>query len=141
MQTENQEAIEQATVAANAAAAEVGPGAVDTVAAGCDLFRFGVFFDGTGNSRDHVGQGTFGSWHNNVDLLERLYLDTEGAPVADTDAPAGRKIIRLKRYMRGIGVDPDGNTTDNLLDAWPPSFLPGPRVLAMEPARRAWKSA
>ncbi|MFD1796748.1 DUF2235 domain-containing protein [Paracoccus aurantiacus] len=127
MQTENHEAIEQATAAANEAAAEVGSGPVDAVAAGCDLFRFGVFFDGTGNSRDHAGQGDFGAWHTNVDLLERLYLDTGGVPVNGTGSAAGRKIIRLKRYMRGIGVDPDGDTTDNLLDAWPPSFLPGPR--------------
>lgn len=130
MQTENQDMISEATAAADAAAAEVGSGPIDTVAAGCDLFRFGVFFDGTGNSRDHVGQGSFGSWHTNVDLLEHLYVVTDEAPVTDPGSAAGRKTIRLKAYVRGVGVDRNGNTTDNLVDAWPPSFLPGPRGFA-----------
>ena len=39
---------------ARASAAEAGTAPADTIGVACSLVRAGVFFDGTGNSRNHV---------------------------------------------------------------------------------------
>lgn len=96
---------------ATAAADEAGAGSADSIAVTCDLIRFGVFFDGTGNSRDHAGTGDV-SWHTNVDLLEHRY--------EKLDAPEQREVNGQTRnvnigsiYARGIGVEAGGGTTTN----------------------------
>jgi hypothetical protein len=123
--TPEQEQAAAANRAADGAAAEVGTGPVDTAVQGCGLVRYGMFFDGTGNSRDHVG-GDFESWHTNVDLLERIYMPTVGGPEVTTVVGQPRQTVRLKRYMRGIGVNPDGKI-NNLVALPRMGFLPGPR--------------
>lgn len=110
------EAARGALTASANAAREVGSGPVDSVTAGCGALRMGAFFDGTGNSRNHVARvGQPGidvdAWHTNVDLLQRLYKqhgrgDYEIALVNGQR----RKIAYSSRYMRGIGVQADGST-------------------------------
>ncbi|OCX60461.1 hypothetical protein BFP70_17785 [Thioclava sp. SK-1] len=103
-------------VVAGGAAAQSGNGASDTTTARCTLIRIGVFFDGTNNSRDHVGKGKdMDSWHTNVDHLEGIY-EGEDRPGAAKPQPVEvngeiREAKYLKRYMRGIGVEEDGGTT------------------------------
>lgn len=52
----------EALAAGEAAAAEAGPGEVGVTTVSCDVACVGVFFDGTNNSRDHVGMEDIG-WH------------------------------------------------------------------------------
>lgn len=89
------------------AGAEAGGGAADTTTVACDLVRVGIFFDGTGNSRDHVGTRHIDSWHSNVDLLERLYKDTDAAVTAKVN---GSEIQAMfgHEYIRGVGIEVDG---------------------------------
>lgn len=101
---------------AGTAAAQSGNGASDTVTARCTLIRIGVFFDGTKNSRDHVGMGkAMDSWHTNVDHLEEIYQGEEKAKAAEIRVievnGETREAKYLKRYMRGIGVEENGDTT------------------------------
>jgi hypothetical protein len=98
-----------AVTVARAAGAEAGTAPADSVVMGCDLIRIGVFFDGTGNSRDHANTGDI-SWHTNVDLLERLYIDN-GAPQVQRVQGTRREVRTFSRYARGIGVESDGGTT------------------------------
>ena len=90
-----------------AAAAEAGTGQADSTTVSCDIVRVGMFFDGTGNSRNHVG--TVDAWHTNVDILERAYKKSS-APEIVTVAGQRREIKYGSRYMRGIGVEADGGT-------------------------------
>ena len=80
----------EANQTATAAADEAGTSAADSIAVTCDLVRFGVFFDGTGNSRDHASTGDI-SWQTNIDLLERRY--------DQTDAPAEREVAGQLRTV------------------------------------------
>ena len=65
-----------AQTVARASAPEAGTAPADTIGVSCSLVRAGVFFDGTGNSRDHVPvEGV--TWHTNVDVLERNYLEAQ----------------------------------------------------------------
>ena len=101
-----------AVVAANtarAAAAEAGPGSAESIAVTCELLRLGIFFDGTGNSRNHAGRGEV-SWHTNVDLLERKYEDTMG-PQERRVGGVRRRVNYGSHYARGIGVEANGETT------------------------------
>ena len=99
----------EAARTARAAAAEAGPRSADSIAVTCDLIRFGVFFDGTGNSRNHAGTGDV-SWHTNVDLLEQKY-ETTNAPVVRRVGAERRKVNYGSIYARGIGVESGGGTT------------------------------
>ena len=67
----------EALKASGAAGAEAGSRSAGSTTVSCDLVRLGVFFDGTGNSRAHVGTDLIDSWHSNVDLLARLYDETD----------------------------------------------------------------
>ncbi|MDO5642720.1 MAG: DUF2235 domain-containing protein [Paracoccus sp. (in: a-proteobacteria)] len=101
--------------ASEAAAAEAGDSPTDTAVMGCGMLRIGVFFDGTGNSRDHADLvGSPGidveSWHTNVDLLERIYKKSDSTEDI-TVAGQQRKIRYFSHYLRGIGVAIDGSTT------------------------------
>lgn len=93
---------------AESAAAEAGSGDVGVTTASCDVICIGVFFDGTNNSRDHVGMPDI-NWHSNVDFLERLYTEK----VSSTASYKGqmRQFIYGKQYMRGIAVRADGSTS------------------------------
>lgn len=102
----------QALAAANAAAAEAGTGATDTIIAGCDVVRFGVFFDGTWNSRDFSAQPGY-SWHTNVELLEDLYED-RSETVIETINGQPRQVRYMKEYYRGPGITENGRTYTNL---------------------------
>ncbi|RCW77960.1 DUF2235 domain-containing protein [Paracoccus lutimaris] len=84
---------------------------MDTVAVGCELLRVGMFFDGTGNSRDHVPVGGV-TWHTNVDLLERIYLPDQGKIEAINGQ--SRKVSYSSIYMRGIGVRANSDGDDFL---------------------------
>ncbi|WP_417278508.1 hypothetical protein [Celeribacter sp.] len=119
----NQTRLHAAQQAAQASATEAGSGPTDTIAASCDLIRAGVFFDGTGNSRDHVPVNGV-TWHTNVDLLERQYRATENPDVENIDGQP-RNVLYLSRYMRGIGVDEDGTTNDFL--SFDDGIMSGPR--------------
>ena len=101
--------------AARNAGNEVGTDPADTIAVACDLLRIGVFFDGTKNSRDHTA--AVEAWHTNVDLLEHLYLETQGGPEWITVNGERRQAKFFSRYARGIGVEADGGTTTRGL-AW-----------------------
>ena len=98
-----------ANAAARAAGKEAGTGPADSIIMGCDLLRIGVFFDGTGNSREHIHLPDI-SWHTNVDLLQRRYADTKGTTIKEINGNP-RKVNYFSRYMRGIGVEEDGGTT------------------------------
>jgi len=97
--------VQEALAAGDLAAAEAGPGRIGTTTVSCEVLCIGVFFDGTNNSREHVGMPGI-NWHTNVDFLERLYA--EGVP--DTGAYQGqiRQFIFGKHYARGIAVAADG---------------------------------
>ncbi|WP_298258163.1 DUF2235 domain-containing protein [uncultured Litoreibacter sp.] len=104
---------------ADEAAAEVGTGDVGTTTVSCDVICIGVFFDGTNNSRNHVGKSGI-NWHTNVDFLEQLYAPNEEEFVPYKGQM--RRFIYGKRYMRGIAVQENGTTID-----WrdPANFLDG----------------
>ena len=76
---------------------------------GCDLLRIGVFFDGTGNSREHIHLPDI-SWHTNVDLMEEVYTKHKNSIVEEING-SPRQVKYFSRYMRGIGVEEDGETT------------------------------
>ncbi len=102
---------------AAAAAEEAGTAPADTIAMGCGLVRIGVFFDGTGNSREHVPvQGV--TWHTNIDILERNYQNLEAEHI--TVEEQLRETTYFSIYMRGIGVDATGATTDDWFGWYPP---------------------
>ena len=93
--------------ASASAGAEAGTRAADTTTVACDLVRIGMFFDGTGNSRDEVGTGNIDSWHSNVDLLQYRYKNSGDPEVAivngaEIQARFGR------RYIRGVGIEEGG---------------------------------
>jgi len=98
-----------ANAAARAAGKEAGTGPADSIIMGCDLLRIGVFFDGTGNSREHIHLPDI-SWHTNVDLMEEVYENDTGSEIRQIDGNP-RETLYFKRYMRGIGVEEDGGTT------------------------------
>lgn len=87
---------------ADAAAKNAGGGNVGLTKQKCSRVNLGVFFDGTGNSRELVGKKTI--WgnplieadHTNVDLLESLYLEGE-------DTSTGCNVNCDSIYMPGIG--------------------------------------
>lgn len=92
---------------AQAAAQDAGTAPADTISVACSLVRAGVFFDGTGNSRDHVPvEGV--TWHTNVDLLERNYLQATDI-MTEVDGQQ-RETSYVSVYMRGIGINADGIT-------------------------------
>lgn len=101
----------EANQTATAAADEAGTRAADSTTVSCDLIRVGVFFDGTGNSRNHAGRGEV-SWHTNVDFLGQVYEDT-GGPVEREVNGQTRRVNYGRRYARGIGVEAGGGTTNN----------------------------
>ncbi|MEP3344959.1 MAG: DUF2235 domain-containing protein [Litoreibacter sp.] len=90
-----------------AAGAEAGAGAADSTTVACDLIRVGLFFDGTGNSRDHVGTSNIDSWHSNVDLLERQYKNSS-APETATVNGSTMKARFASAYIRGVGIEEGG---------------------------------
>ncbi|MGH1329347.1 MAG: phospholipase effector Tle1 domain-containing protein [Paracoccaceae bacterium] len=97
----------RANRAASSAGAEAGAGSAESTAVSCEIVRVGVFFDGTSNSRRHVGRANI-SWHTNVDILERLYENT----LSKTKRNIGgveRFINSGSIYLRGIGVNEDGS--------------------------------
>ncbi|SPH19781.1 hypothetical protein ASD8599_00522 [Ascidiaceihabitans donghaensis] len=96
---------------ASAAGDEAGAGSADSIAISCDLIRYGVFFDGTNNSRDHTALEDI-AWHTNVDLLERIYEETESKVTREVDGQT-REVNYGKEYFRGIGVEAGGGTTTN----------------------------
>lgn len=93
--------------ASAAAGAEAGSRSADSTTVSCDLVRVGMFFDGTGNSRDHVGTDNIDSWHSNVDLLEWRYRKTR-APVTATHNGATVRASYGSRYIRGVGIEAGG---------------------------------
>ena len=99
----------EASRTARAASAEAGPGAADSIAVTCDLIRLGVFFDGTGNSRNHAGRGDV-SWRTNVDLLQLKY-DGMGPPEIRTVNGVRRKVNYGSLYARGIGIKANGESS------------------------------
>lgn len=99
--------IRDALAAGDAAAEEVGTGAVDTIIAGCALVRAGVFFDGTACSRDHVNDPDL-NWFSNVGLLQHTYREEKTEEIIDAQR---REVLYTPAYMRGIGVQADGGTT------------------------------
>jgi hypothetical protein len=130
----------QALADAQAASDEVGTGAVDSVVAGCDLIRFGVFFDGTHNFRDTAGRPDR-AWHTNVDLLEEEY-NAPARTVTETINGQPRKVRYMKGYFRGIGVRRDGTLDDfsgvTSLSAVPLNpLLPAPIELGRQAVERA----
>ena len=105
-----------ALATSDAAAEEVGSGPVDSVAAGCGLVRYSLFFDGTGNSRDHAdgprpaAPNQVDSWYTNPDLLQQLYEPVSAAANKTINAEGEeRPYIADSRYLRGIGVREDGS--------------------------------
>lgn len=106
---------------ARASAAEAGTGPADTIGVACSLVRAGVFFDGTGNSRDHVPvEGV--AWHTNVDVLERNYLEAQSIVTEVNGVP--RETSYFSIYMRGIGVNAAGVTTGDWTGMYPPPRQP-----------------
>lgn len=119
---------------ARAAAQQAGTGPADTVAVGCDLVRVGMFFDGTGNSRDHVPVGGV-TWHTNVDLLQHAYVVAQS--ITETINGRPRKVSYSSIYMRGIGVRADGSVDDLL--GWyglprEPRVISGGKLVHRSPA-------
>lgn len=96
-----------ALAASNNAGATAGSGASDGVAVACKAVRVGMFFDGTGNSRDHVGTSHIDSWHSNVDILERLYKDTDQLEWAQVDGALMQSKFG-SAYIRGVGIEEGG---------------------------------
>lgn len=96
-----------ALAASAAAGAEAGARSADSTTVACDLVRVGIFFDGTGNSRDHVGTNNIDSWHSNVDLLERRYKNSSAPEIATVN---GSQITAKfgSRYIRGVGIEAGG---------------------------------
>ena len=94
----------EALAASAAAGAAAGTGSADTTTVSCDLVRVGMFFDGTGNSRNHVNTGDIDSWHTNVDLLERLYRKSS-QPTTVRHNGASLKASFGSRYIRGVGIE------------------------------------
>ena len=93
---------------AESAAAEAEPGDVGVTTASCDVICIGVFFDGTNNSREHVGMPGI-NWHSNVDFLAELYA--RDAPPTASYKGQMRQFIYDQQYMRGIAVGLDGSTS------------------------------
>lgn len=90
-----------------AAAAEAGTGGADTTTMACEALVIGMFFDGTNNSRDHVGTGNV-NWHTNVDVLHRIYaVDPPERALINGQM---RQVTFEKEYLRGIAVRPNGAT-------------------------------
>jgi hypothetical protein len=98
---------QEAVRVADEIAAEMGGGSVGTTTMSCDVICIGVFFDGTFNSRDHVGMPDI-NWHTNVDFLEAIYA--EEVPDIAIYKGQPRKFIYGKQYVRGIAVREDGST-------------------------------
>jgi hypothetical protein len=97
----------EALAASSAAGAEAGARSADATTVSCEMVRIGHFFDGTGTSRDHVGTRHIDSWHRNVDLLERFYVDSPDTEAATFDG----RILRTKfgrRFIRGVGIEEGG---------------------------------
>lgn len=131
---------------AKAAAQDAGTAPADTISVGCELIRAGMFFDGTGNSRDHVPVGGR-TWHTNVDLLERNYLNATS--ITQEIEGKRRKVSLFSIYKRGVGVNAAGESSSDMIGWYglprtprplgesgrshaPPagvSFLPGSRGL------------
>lgn len=129
---------------ARASAQDAGTAPADTISAGCGLVRAGVFFDGTGNSRDHVPVAGV-TWHTNIDILEENYIEQQSAVTEVNGQP--RETSYFSIYMRGIGINASGETENDWLTLHPPPrplrelgesgrhyrpsaglvFLPGPR--------------
>ena len=110
------EEAEAALTTSDAVATEVGSGPVDAVAAGCGLARLSLFFDGTGNSRDHADgprpgiPGRVNSWYTNVDLLQQLYQRVPASKNATiTVEGEERPYVAESFYLRGIGARADGS--------------------------------
>lgn len=97
----------EALQTSTAAGAAAGSRAADSTTAGCDLVRVGIFFDGTGNSRAHIGTDNIDSWHSNVDLLERLYKKS-AKPETVTVNGARLRANFGSRYIRGVGIEEGG---------------------------------
>lgn len=102
---------------ARASAQDAGTAPADTISAGCGLVRAGVFFDGTGNSRDHVPVAGV-TWHTNVDILEENYIEQQSTVIEVNGQP--RETSYFSIYMRGIGVNASGETEDDWLALHPP---------------------
>lgn len=94
---------------AQAAADEAGTGSVEATTVGCEVLCIGMFFDGTNNSRLHVGKPAI-NWHTNVDLLEHVYA--VDPPQEIVYRGQTRLVTYDKLYMRGIGVNADGTTNN-----------------------------
>lgn len=90
-----------------AAGAEAGTRSADSTTVSCDLIRVGMFFDGTGNSREHVGTRHIDSWHSNVDLLERRYRKST-RPVQVNRPGVSLQAVFGSRYIRGVGIEEGG---------------------------------
>lgn len=99
----------QALAVSNAAAAEAGSSSADSTTVSCQMVRVGMFFDGTGNSRAHVGTDHIDSWHSNVDLLERVYLSGNVPASFNVEGRAMRASFG-KIYIRGVGVEAGGGS-------------------------------
>lgn len=100
-----------ANLVAQAAADEAGTGDVGSTVVGCEVICVGMFFDGTNNSRLHVGMPAI-NWHSNVDLLEHIYALDPPEEVVYRGQP--RRFTHGKLYMRGIGVNADGTTNNEV---------------------------
>lgn len=96
-----------ANAAARNAGADAGAGQADAITMSCDLIRVGIFFDGTGNSRAHVGTSHIDAWHTNVDFLEVLYKKSTAKEVVQVGGET-REARFGSRYMRGIGIEEGG---------------------------------
>ncbi len=96
---------------AEQAGKETGSDSAQSVGVSCSVFRMGVFFDGTGNSRKHVGEDKI-SWNTNVNLLEHVYKKTSEEDKEEIVVEGKKmKYASSSVYMRGIGVTSDGKTT------------------------------
>lgn len=93
--------------ASAAAGTAAGSGASDGVCVACKAVRVGMFFDGTGNSRDFVGTNNIDSWHSNVDLLQRFYKDTDALEWADVNGVSMQQKFGTA-YVRGVGIEVGG---------------------------------
>ncbi len=104
----------EALAASTAAGTAAGSTAADTTTVACDLVRVGMFFDGTGNSRAHVGTNHIDSWHSNVDLLERRYKDSSAPETARVNGATVRAKYG-KAYVRGVGIEAGGGNQQGWL--------------------------
>lgn len=87
---------------ADSAAEKLNGGVVGVAVQRCSRINLGIFFDGTGNSRNLVGKKQlFGgdyidSYHTNIDLLQRVYFE-------GTYESTGCNIHCSSIYLPGIG--------------------------------------